>query len=73
MGTRLKIPMERAISTRVQGNIDQRSPHKKEAVQMKSQDLLSDVPEFRLLCLPPTGCVTLDTFLNYSEPKCPYL
>lgn len=73
MGTRLNIPVERAISRRVQGNIDQRSPHKTEAVQMKSQDLLSDVPEFRLLRLPPIGCVTLDTFLDYSGPKCPYL
>ena len=40
---------------------------------MKSQDVLSDVPEFSFLCLPLAGSVTLDTFLNYSELRCHHL
>lgn len=71
MDSRFRIPAERSISPRVQGDSDLRSLHKKEPEQIKGQDLLSDVPRFSFLCLPLTGCVTLDNFLNYSEPECP--
>lgn len=68
----LRIPVEKPMSSRAQGDSDQRSPHQKEAVQMKSQDLVSDIQN-RFLCLLLTGCVTVDSFLNYSEPKYPHL
>lgn len=73
MDSRFRIPTERSISPRVQGDSDLRSLHKKEPIQIKGQDMLSGVPRFSFLCLPFIGCVTLDNFLNYSEPECPHL
>ena len=69
MGTRLKIAVERSISPRVQKNSYQRSLHKKETLQMKSQDFLSHVPEFSFLCLLLVGFGALDTFLSYSASE----
>ena len=51
-------------------NLLNKQKEKKETLQMKSQDVLSDVPEFSFLYLPLAGFVTLDTFLNYSELRC---
>lgn len=64
----LRIPLERPMTSRAQGDTDQRSPHQKEAVQMKSQDLVLDIHRFQFLYQPFTGCVIIDKFLNYSEP-----
>ena len=47
-------------------------PPRKEPVPTKSQGLLSDIPGFSFLCLPLTGCVTLNKFLNNSEPESPH-
>lgn len=65
IGPELKDSCEEINSPRVQGDTDQRPPLKKEPIQMKNQDLLSDIPRFRFLCLPLTSCVTLDKCLNY--------
>lgn len=46
--------------------------HRKEPVPTEGQGLLSDVPGLSFGCLPVTGWVTLDKFLNYSEPESPY-
>ena len=69
-GHQVKDSCGEIIRPRIQRNSDQRSPHKKETLQMKSQDLLSNGPEFSFLCLPLAGFGALGTLLSYPELQC---
>lgn len=67
-GPRLRTPVERPISSSVQG-----VPRQERACADQEPGFAARRSQIQLLLLPLVGCATLSKFLNHSGPECPHL